>query len=110
MIIWTIDGGESGVNDTRARAATEASTAAAILLHATGPRRVPWDGPIGAAVTVCVDDTETCLVPCYDQRGCYDPEATTRADRHLRAELTDPLPILTGGITPADPGRGWGQP
>lgn len=107
MIIWSIDGGESGVNDTRARAAAEASTAAAILLHATAPRRVPWDGPAAVAVTVCVDDTETRLVPCYDQQGCYDHDATIRAAHHLRDELTDPLPA-GDTITAANaPGRGW---
>jgi hypothetical protein len=108
MIIWTIGNGQSGVNDTRARAATEATTeattAAAVLLHTTASRRLPWDGPSGAAVTVCVDDTETCLALCYDPRGCNDPEATT-PDLHTEGSptmtSTTRTPWLPAAVTAA---------
>ena len=82
MIVWTIGSGESGCTDTLARAADEATAAAAAWLDTHAPTTLGWDGPTADAVTVCVDACETHLVPAYDRRGRYDPPRRPPAPRH----------------------------
>jgi hypothetical protein len=88
MIVWTIGSGESSCEDTLHRAAAAATTAAATWLDTHAPTTLGWDGPTESALTVCVDATVTHLVPAYDRRGHYDPNATLRAAHQLRDEIT----------------------
>ena len=102
MIIWTASTGDAGAADTRALAATEATTE--VLGH--WGRQHPLVG--GAeGVRICVDDTDTYVGPALDHHGLYDPTSTTTMMNQVRDDLAQPRPE-TELADPGDLGeRAW---